>query len=37
MIRPELHPMDDALLMGEVAHAVSDATNHKTVLVIDVG
>lgn len=37
VIRPELHPATDALSMGEVARAVSEATNHEAILVNDVG
>jgi len=37
VIYPELHPSDENLSMGEVVRAVSEATNHKAVLVTDVG
>lgn len=37
VIRPELYPMGDALTMGEVVRAISEATNHEAVLVTDVG
>lgn len=37
VIRPELHPMNSTLSMGEVVRAVSNATNHEAVLVTDVG
>lgn len=37
VIRPELHPSTDALSMGEVIRAVSDATKHEAILVTDVG
>ncbi len=34
---PAIHPTEGELLMGEVVRAVSDATEHKAVLVTDVG
>lgn len=37
VINPELYPAGEALTMGEVARAVSEATNHEAVLVNDVG
>lgn len=37
VIRPELHPSTNALSMGEVVRAVSEATRHEAVLVTDVG
>ncbi|MEG0646550.1 MAG: biosynthetic-type acetolactate synthase large subunit [Bacteroides sp.] len=37
VIRPELYPMGDALTMGEVVRAISEATKHEAVLVTDVG
>lgn len=37
VIRPELHPSGPKLSMGEVARAVSEATNHEAILVTDVG
>ena len=37
VVRLELHPVTEALSMGEVARAVSEATNHEAVLVTDVG
>ena len=37
VIRPELHPAGDALSMGEVVRAVSEATHNEAVLVTDVG
>ncbi len=37
VIRPELHPTSESLSMGEVVRAVSDATEHKAILVTDVG
>ena len=37
VIRPELYPMGEALTMGEVVRAVSEATNHEAILVTDVG
>lgn len=37
VIRPELYPTGEALTMGEVARAVSEATRHEAVLVNDVG
>ena len=37
VIRPELHPMNDTLSMGEVVRAVSEATNNEAILVTDVG
>ena len=37
VVRLELHPATEDLSMGEVARAVSEATNHEAVLVTDVG
>lgn len=37
VIRPELQPAGQALSMGEVARAVSEATNDEAILVTDVG
>lgn len=37
VIEPAIHPADGPLLMGEVVRAVSEATEHKAVLVTDVG
>lgn len=37
VIRPELHPAEETLSMGEVVRAVSEATNGEAVLVTDVG
>ena len=37
VIRPELYPSGDALSMGEVIRAVSEATNNEAILVTDVG
>lgn len=37
VIRPELHPAGEALSMGEVVRAVSEATGNEAVLVTDVG
>lgn len=37
VIRLELYPSSESLSMGEVVRAVSDATEHKAVLVNDVG
>ena len=37
VVRLELHPATEALSMGEVARAVSEAANHEAVLVTDVG
>lgn len=37
VIRPELYPAGEALTMGEVVRAVSDATNNEAILVTDVG
>lgn len=37
VITPAIHPTEGPLLMGEVVHAVSEATEHKAVLVTDVG
>ena len=36
VIRPELYPTGDALSMGEVIRAVSEATNNEAILVTDV-
>ena len=37
VIRPELHPHQELLNMGEVVRAVSDATRGEAILVTDVG
>lgn len=37
VIRPELYPTGDALTMGEVIRAVTEATNNEAILVTDVG
>lgn len=37
VIRPELYPAGDALTMGEVVRAVTEATNNEAILVTDVG
>jgi acetolactate synthase-1/2/3 large subunit len=37
VIRPEVHPTEGPLNMGEVVRAVSEASNHEAVLVTDVG
>lgn len=37
VIDPELHPVHEALNMGEVVRAVSEATRNEAVLVTDVG
>lgn len=37
VINPAIHPTEGPLLMGEVVHRVSEATEHKAVLVTDVG
>lgn len=37
VIRKELHAASGGLTMGEVARAVSEATNHEAILVTDVG
>ena len=37
VIRPELHPAGETLSMGEVVHAVSEATHDDAILVTDVG
>jgi acetolactate synthase I/II/III large subunit len=37
VIKPELHPDDDTMSMGEVVRAVSEATHNEAVLVTDVG
>ena len=37
VIRPELHPAGATLSMGEVARAVSEATNNEAILVTDGG
>ena len=37
VIRPELHPAGEALSMGEVVRAVSEATHDDAILVTDVG
>lgn len=37
VIRPELYPTGDALTMGEVIRAVTEATKNEAILVTDVG
>ena len=37
VVEPAIHPSEGPLLMGEVVHAVSEATGHRGVLVTDVG
>ena len=37
VIEPAIHPTEGPLLMGEVVNCVSEATNHKGILVTDVG
>ncbi len=37
VIEPAIHPTEGPLLMGEVVHSVSEATQHRAVLVTDVG
>ena len=37
VIEPAIHPTEGPLLMGEVVSRVSEATNHKAILVTDVG
>ena len=37
VIEPAIHPTEGPLLMGEVVRRVSEATEHKAVLVTDVG
>ena len=37
VIQPAIHPTEGPLLMGEVVRAVSEATDHKAILVTDVG
>lgn len=37
VIQPELNPTGDALTMGEVVRAVTEATNNEAILVTDVG
>ena len=37
VIQPAIHPSDGPLLMGEVVRRVSEKTDHKAVLVTDVG
>jgi acetolactate synthase-1/2/3 large subunit len=37
VIRPEVHPTEGPLNMGEVVRAVSEASHHEAVLVTDVG
>ncbi len=37
VIRPEIHPEEGPLKMGEVAHAVSEAVDGRAILVTDVG
>ena len=37
VIEPAIHPTEGPLLMGEVVSRVSEATNHKGILVTDVG
>lgn len=37
VIDAALHPKDGPLLMGEVVHRVSEASNHEAIMVTDVG
>ena len=37
VIQPEVNPQQGPLNMGEVVHAVAEATNHEAILVTDVG
>ena len=37
VIEPEVFPIEGPIKMGEVARAVSEATNHQAILVTDVG
>lgn len=37
VIEPEVFPTEEPIKMGEVARAVSEATNHQAILVTDVG
>lgn len=37
VIKPEVYPTEGPLNMGEVVHAVSEATNNEAILVTDVG
>ena len=37
VIKPEVFPTEGPIKMGEVARAVSEATNHQAILVTDVG
>jgi acetolactate synthase-1/2/3 large subunit len=37
VVEREIHPSSGPLKMGEVVHAVSEATQHKAILVTDVG
>lgn len=37
VVEKEIHPKEGQITMGEVVHAVSEATNHQAVLVTDVG
>ena len=37
VIEPEIHPVGQWLTMGEVVHTVSELTEHRAVLVTDVG
>ena len=37
VIEPEVYPTEGPIKMGEVARAVSEATNHQAILVTDVG
>lgn len=37
VVKPEIHPTEGSINMGEVVRKVSEATDHKAILVTDVG
>ena len=37
VVKPEVHPAEGPINMGEVVNAVSEATHHEAILVTDVG